>query len=98
MNLKQKTFLFVTVSVLALLIVYVAFSTYYVRAQEKVLLDERLGTAQSIAQELTGFFARGDGELPLPKSIRSAILISKRPGSSERRLRQKPTDMRICSR
>ena len=59
MNLKQKTFLFVTVSVLALLIVYVAFSTYYVRAQEKVLLDERLGTAQSIAQELTGFFTRG---------------------------------------
>jgi signal transduction histidine kinase/ActR/RegA family two-component response regulator len=58
-NLKQKTFLFVAVSVLALLIVYVAFSTYYVRAQEKVLLDERVGTAQSIAQELTGFFTRG---------------------------------------
>ena len=48
MSLKQKTFLFVTVSIGALLIVYVAFSVYYVRAQEKVLLDERVNTAHGI--------------------------------------------------
>jgi len=59
MSLKQKTFLFVTVSIGALLIVYVAFSVYYVRAQEKVLLDERVNTAHAIAQEFTGFFSRG---------------------------------------
>lgn len=59
MNLKQKTSLFVTVSTAALLVVYIAFSSYYVRAQEKVLLDERVNTARAIAQELTGFFTRG---------------------------------------
>jgi len=58
-NLKQKTFLFVTVSTAALLGLYVVFSTYYVRAQEKVLLDERVNTAQAIAQEFTGLFTRG---------------------------------------
>jgi signal transduction histidine kinase/ActR/RegA family two-component response regulator len=58
-NLKQKTFLFVTVSIVALLVVYVGFSSYYVRTQEKLLLDERLSVAQAIAQELSGFFVRG---------------------------------------
>ena len=59
MNLKQKTFLFVTVSTAALVGVYIAFSGYYVRAQEKVLLDERVNTAQAIAQEFTSLFTRG---------------------------------------
>ena len=63
MNLRQKTFVFVSVSLVALVIVYVVFSSYYVRAQEKVLLDERVGTAQSMAQELTGFFTRGADRL-----------------------------------
>jgi len=58
-NLKQKTFLFVTVSTAALVGVYIAFSGYYVRAQEKVLLDERVNTAQAIAQEFTSLFTRG---------------------------------------
>jgi signal transduction histidine kinase/ActR/RegA family two-component response regulator len=58
-NLKQKTFLFVTVSTAALLGLYIVFSSYYVRAQEKVLLDERVNTAQAIAQEFTGLFTRG---------------------------------------
>ncbi len=63
MNLKQKTFLFVTMSIAALLIVYIGFSTYYVRTQEKVLLDERVNSAQAIAQELTEFFNRGVNRL-----------------------------------
>ena len=63
MNLKQKTFLFVTVSILALLAVYIGFSSYYVRAQERVLLDERVSIAQAIAQELSGFFSRGTARL-----------------------------------
>lgn len=63
MNLKQKTFLFVTLSIAALLVVFIAFSSYYVHAQEKVLLDERNGAAQAIAQELTDFFTRGVNRL-----------------------------------
>src|SRR5215475_6844011 len=59
MNLKQKTSLFVALSLVALLAVYVGFSTYYVRAQEKVLLDERTTAAQAMAQEFTEFFTRG---------------------------------------
>jgi hypothetical protein len=58
-NLKQKTFLFVTVSIGALLVVYIGLSSYYVRTQEKVLLAERTNAAQATAQELTGFFSRG---------------------------------------
>ena len=34
MNLKQKTFLFVSVSIVALLAVYIGFSSYYVRATD----------------------------------------------------------------
>src|SRR5262245_977958 len=63
MNLKQKTFLVVTVSTIALLVVYVAFSSYYVHTQEKVLLDDRVNTARAMAQELTGFFTRGVNRL-----------------------------------
>ena len=59
MNLKQKTFLFVTLSIVALLAVYIGFSSYYVRTQEKILLNERTGNAQALAQEFTEFFARG---------------------------------------
>src|SRR5262245_8581862 len=59
MNLKQKTSLFVALSIVALLVVYVGFSSYYVRAQETVLLDERTNAARAIAQEFTEFFSRG---------------------------------------
>src|SRR5262245_30454903 len=59
MNLKQKTSLFVTISTAALLAGYIVFSSYYVRAQETVLLDDRVNTARAIAQELTGLFTRG---------------------------------------
>jgi signal transduction histidine kinase/ActR/RegA family two-component response regulator len=59
LNLKQKTFLFVAMSVVALLAVYIGFSSYYVRAQERALLDERTTSAQATAQEFTEFFTRG---------------------------------------
>jgi len=62
-NLKQKTFLFVAVSIVALLVVYIGFSSFYVRTQEKVLLGERTALAQAIAQEFTDFFERGVNRL-----------------------------------
>jgi hypothetical protein len=58
-NLKQKTFLFVLVSMSALLAVYVVLSSYYVSSQKKALLTERTRTAQRIGEELTEFFTRG---------------------------------------
>ena len=63
MNLKQKTFLVVAVSIGALLTIYVVFSNYYVQQQEKALLDERYNTAQAIGDELTRFFTRGVNRL-----------------------------------
>src|SRR6266700_3747805 len=59
MNLKQKTFFFVAVSITALLAVYLIFSNYYVRQRERQLADERNATAQAIAEEFSGFFKRG---------------------------------------
>ncbi len=59
MNLKQKTFFFVGISVAALLVVYIVFSNYYIRQQEKQFFADRLGTAQAVADEFSGFFNRG---------------------------------------
>jgi signal transduction histidine kinase/ActR/RegA family two-component response regulator len=59
MNLKQRTFFFVAVSVAGMLIVYGMFSNYYVRAQEKQFFDDRRDAAQTIAQEFGEFFDRG---------------------------------------
>jgi len=72
-NLKQKTSLFVTLSTAALLAVYVVFSAYYVRAQEKVLLDERVNIARAIAQELTGLFSRGVDRLRTVASLPALV-------------------------
>jgi len=58
-NLKQKTFLFVSVSITALLAAYIGLSSSYVRSQEKLLLNERAALASAIAEELAGFFDRG---------------------------------------
>ena len=51
MNLKQKTFFFVAMSIAALLTIYLVFSNYYVQQQERVLLDERYSTAQAVIAE-----------------------------------------------
>jgi signal transduction histidine kinase/ActR/RegA family two-component response regulator len=59
MNLKQKTFLVVSVSVAILLAVYIAFSGIYVQREEKRLLDDRTATAKAIGEEFTSFFTRG---------------------------------------
>jgi signal transduction histidine kinase/ActR/RegA family two-component response regulator len=84
-NLKQKTSLFVTVSTAALLVVYIGFSSYYVRAQERVLLDERVNTARAIAQELTGFLTRGVDRLQTVAALPALVygfptLAEKREG------------------
>jgi signal transduction histidine kinase/ActR/RegA family two-component response regulator len=68
-NLKQKTILFVSISIVALLAVYIGFSIYYVRTQEQVLLDERTNAAQAIAQEFTEFFTRGVDRLKLVANL-----------------------------
>jgi signal transduction histidine kinase/ActR/RegA family two-component response regulator len=72
-NLKQKTFLFVSISLVALVAVYIGFSSYYVRAQEKVLLDERATVAQAIAQEFTEFFSRGVARLQTGASLPALV-------------------------
>jgi signal transduction histidine kinase len=59
MNLKQKTFTVVAAIVAGLLGIYVLFSNYYVRQQEKALLDERKATAENITQDFTEFMSRG---------------------------------------
>jgi len=68
-NLKQKTILFVSISIVALLVVYIGFSIYYVRTQEQVLLDERTNAAHAIAQEFTEFFTRGVDRLKLVANL-----------------------------
>jgi signal transduction histidine kinase/CheY-like chemotaxis protein len=65
MNLKQKTFFFVGLSVAALLVVYIVFSNYYIQQQKTRFFDERKSTAQAIAEEFTGFFTRGVDRLKL---------------------------------
>jgi signal transduction histidine kinase/ActR/RegA family two-component response regulator len=69
MNLKQKTFFFVGLSVAALLVVYLVFSNYYIRQQETRFFDDRQGTAQAIADEFTGFFTRGIERLNLVATL-----------------------------
>src|SRR5262245_25129228 len=59
LNLKQKTFFFVAVIVAALLSVFLLFSSYYVRTQEQVLLDQRNNAAQAIGEDLSQFLKRG---------------------------------------
>jgi signal transduction histidine kinase/ActR/RegA family two-component response regulator len=58
-NLKQKTFFVVAVSIAVLLAVYLAFSNIYVQREEKRMLDDRLAAAQAIGEEFTRFFTRG---------------------------------------
>src|SRR5207344_3152174 len=51
MNLKQRTFFFVALSVAGLLVIYLGFSNYYVHQQERQFLDGRLETARTVARE-----------------------------------------------
>jgi signal transduction histidine kinase/ActR/RegA family two-component response regulator len=62
-NLKQKTFVVVAISIAALLAVYVAFSNLYVQREKKRLLDDRLAAARAIGEEFTRFFTRGADRL-----------------------------------
>jgi signal transduction histidine kinase/CheY-like chemotaxis protein len=70
-NLKQKTVLFVTLIVAALLFIYVVFSNYYVRQQENQFFASRLSTVALISQEFGEFFSRGSDRL---------IMIAELPG------------------
>jgi signal transduction histidine kinase/CheY-like chemotaxis protein len=63
MNLKQKVVLFVAVNAAGLLLVYLFFSNYYLREQEKQLFDGRLATVTAISQEFAEFFERGNERL-----------------------------------
>jgi hypothetical protein len=59
MNLKQRTFFFVALSVTGLLVMYLGFSNYYVHQQEKQFLDGRLESTRTVAREFDEFFTRG---------------------------------------
>jgi len=59
MNLKQRTFFFVTLCVAGLLVIYLGFSNYHVHQQERQFLDGRLDATRTIAREFDEFFSRG---------------------------------------
>ena len=63
MNLRQKTFLVVAVSMTVLLAVYVVFSNLYVQREQQRVLDDRGSTAKAIGEEFTRFFTRGADRL-----------------------------------
>ena len=65
MNLKQRTFFFVALSVTGLLVMYLGFSNYYVRQQEKQFLDGRLESTRTVAREFDEFFSRGVSRLDM---------------------------------
>ena len=47
----------------------------------KTPAKRRVSASGAVNQQLRWPFARGHGDLPLPKPVRSAILVSKRPGT-----------------
>ena len=63
LNLKQKSFVFVALSVLLLLIIYISSSTYYLDLSRERYLDDRHQAAESAAKELDQFFRRGSDKL-----------------------------------
>jgi signal transduction histidine kinase/ActR/RegA family two-component response regulator len=65
MNLKQRTFFFVTLSAAGLLVIYLGFSNYYIHQQEKQFLDGRLETTRTVAREFDEFFSRGFSKLDM---------------------------------
>jgi len=65
MNLKQRTFFFVALCVTGLLVMYLGFSNYYVRQQEKQFLDGRLESTRTVAREFDEFFSRGVARLDM---------------------------------
>jgi len=69
MNLKQRTFFFVTLCVAGLLVIYLGFSNYHVHQQEKQFLDERLETTRTVAREFDEFFSRGFSRLDMMSQL-----------------------------
>jgi signal transduction histidine kinase/ActR/RegA family two-component response regulator len=65
MNLKQRTFFFVSLSVAGLLVFHLGVSNYYIRQQEKQFFDGRLNTTRTVAREFDEFFARGVSRLDM---------------------------------
>src|SRR5688572_25863885 len=59
LTLKQKSFLFVAVSVFVLLAVYFLFSTQFVRQSTNNILAERQSRAIAIREDVDEFLARG---------------------------------------
>jgi signal transduction histidine kinase len=73
LNLSQKAWFFVAVSVAALLLVYIVFSNYYFREQEGELLNGRIGTAAMMSQEFHELFDRGVDRLKMMASLPALV-------------------------
>src|SRR2546430_11944791 len=63
MSLKQKSFLFVAISVTLLLVVYVGLSRYYLNQTTARHLQDRRVAAETAAKNLDEFFSRGIAKL-----------------------------------
>ena len=63
LTLKQKSFLFVAVSVLVLVAVYAFFSTQFVRQSTNNLLAEREARTVAIKEDIDEFLRRGSAKL-----------------------------------
>jgi len=69
LNLKQKSFLFVGISVTVLVAVYAGLSEYYLSQSTSRRLQERLQRAQNAAGNVDAFFARGIAKLDVIASL-----------------------------
>src|SRR5687767_9392462 len=63
LTLKQKSFLFVAVSALVLLSVYLIFSTQFIRQSTNNILNERESRAVAIREDIDEFLSRGSRKL-----------------------------------
>ena len=63
MNLKQKSFFFVGLGGVLMLIVYVGLSRYYLRENTNRYLDERRHATEAAAKSIDDFFQRATRKL-----------------------------------
>jgi hypothetical protein len=88
MNLRQKTFLAVALSVSILLVGYVAVSDYYIGQQQERLYAARQDTANALAQEISDLFTRGVQRLRMVAELPGLLhsIESLDPGREDRQI------------
>src|SRR5262245_40770812 len=69
MNLKQKSFLFVAVSGVLMLVVYIGLSRYYLRSSTNRYLEDRRHSTDAAAKSIDDFFQRATRKLDTIASL-----------------------------